>query len=261
MRLIYCGCRLVIFLGTASGVVGFEVEVVVCARCDLAVVRRTCRYGDLVAGVLEYGAVEVTGVGAFKYNLKADVEEILLEIGDMVVIGGAQDFCSILTRLCKRAGDFDDRIHGDDAGIGGEGARWLLGGSSVGFCMVLSVGASVVWSLGQGRRWAVDRAIGHRRRQRGSNGAGTSVGLLVGSIRRGLGRRLWSRTALGRQSGYRLETAWVERRQDVGRAIGRVYWLEPWSETEWVYWSEPRSRTASVDNNLLAYEEDCHGRR
>ena len=53
--------------------------------------------------------------------------------------------------------------------------------------MVLSFGAWFVRSLGRGRRRAVVWAIG--RRQRGSNGVGTSVGLSVGSIGRGLSWR------------------------------------------------------------------------
>ena len=40
-RLVSCACRPVLFLGTASGVVGLEVGFVVCARRDLAVVQCT----------------------------------------------------------------------------------------------------------------------------------------------------------------------------------------------------------------------------
>ena len=47
-RLVPCARRPVLFLGTASGVVIFDVGVVVCARRNLEVVRRTCRDGDLV---------------------------------------------------------------------------------------------------------------------------------------------------------------------------------------------------------------------
>ena len=115
-----------------SGIIGFEVGVVVCTRCNLAVVRRTFRHGNLVADVLEDGAKRVAGVGAFECNLKADVEEVLLESYNMVVVGIAQDFCSIVTPLRKEAGDFENGIHGDDAGVGGGGAWWLLGGALVG---------------------------------------------------------------------------------------------------------------------------------
>ena len=100
-RLVPCACCPVLFLGTASGVVGLEIGVGVRVRRDLAVVWRTRRDGDLVAGVLENGDGGVAGVGAFECDLKADVEEVLLEVEDMVVVGIAQDFCSIFARLCK----------------------------------------------------------------------------------------------------------------------------------------------------------------
>ena len=40
----------------------------------------------------------------------------------MVLIGSARDFFSIIARLRKEAGDFDDGSDDDDAGVGGEGA-------------------------------------------------------------------------------------------------------------------------------------------
>ena len=102
MRLIPCARLPVLFLGTASGVLDFEVGVVVCARCDLMVVRQTRRYGGLVAGVPRDGGGGVTGVSAFKCDLKADAQEFLLEIDNMVVVGSAQNFffdcCSPLRR-------------------------------------------------------------------------------------------------------------------------------------------------------------------
>ena len=152
-RLVPCAHRPVLFLVTVSGVVGLEVGVVVCARRNLAVVRRTHQYGNLVLGVLEDGAGGVAGgvagAGAFKCDLKADVEEVLLESDDMVVVWSAQAFCSIVARLCEEAGDLDNGSHGDDAGIEGEGARWLLGGASVRSSVGLSVRASVGLSLSQ----------------------------------------------------------------------------------------------------------------
>ena len=55
-RLAPCDCHTVLFLGMANGVVGFEIEFVFCARCDLAVVRSTRQDVNLVVGVLEDGA-------------------------------------------------------------------------------------------------------------------------------------------------------------------------------------------------------------
>ena len=74
-RMVPCARRTVLFLGTASGVVSFKVWVVVCKRCDPAVVRCTCRYGNLVVGVLEDSTGGVAGIGAFECDSKADVEE------------------------------------------------------------------------------------------------------------------------------------------------------------------------------------------
>ena len=50
----------------------------------------------------------------------------------MVVVGSAREFILIVLCLREEVGDFDDRSHGDDAGVGGEGVRWLMGGTSVG---------------------------------------------------------------------------------------------------------------------------------
>ena len=117
-RLVPCACRPVLFLGASSGVVSLEVGFVVHARRDLAVVRRTCRDGDLVAGILKDGTGGVSGVGTFECNLKADVDEILLEMDNIVVVRSARYFCSIAALLRKEAGDFNNRSHGDDAGVG-----------------------------------------------------------------------------------------------------------------------------------------------
>ena len=100
-----------------------EVGVVVCARRDLAVVWRIRRNGDLVAGVLEDGAGGVAGIGAFEGDLEADVEEVIFKRDDMAVVWCARDFRLIFASLCKEAVDLDDRIHGDDASVGGEGAQ------------------------------------------------------------------------------------------------------------------------------------------
>ena len=52
----------------------------------------------------------------------------------MVIVGCPRDFRAIFVRLREEARDFDDGSHGNGngAGVGGEGARWLLGGASVG---------------------------------------------------------------------------------------------------------------------------------
>ena len=72
--------------------------------------------------------------------------------------------------------------------------------------------------------------MGYQSETAGSIGVETSVGIFVVDSR-----------------VYRSEPDWV-------------YWLGPLSETSWVYRSEPRSRTASMENKLLAYEEEHHGR-
>ena len=113
----------------------------------------------MLAGVLENGAVGVAGAGAFECDLDADVEEVLLERDDMVVFGSACDFCLIVAQLREESGDFNDGSHGDDAGVGGEGSRWLLGGASVGDSEGLLVGASVGQRLGQERRQDVSRDL------------------------------------------------------------------------------------------------------
>ena len=78
----------------------------------------------------------------------------------------------IFARLRKETGDLDDKRRGDGTGIRGDGARWLLGGASVGVAVedraVLSVvvripgrsngvangvRTSVVQSRGRKRRW------------------------------------------------------------------------------------------------------------
>ena len=97
----------------------------------------------------------------------------------MLVVGSAQDFCSIVARLREEAGDFNGGSNGDDAGVGGEAARRLLGGSSVGVRVVLSVWILVGWSLGRERRRDVGRDIGQR--QSGLNGSGASVGNSMGT--------------------------------------------------------------------------------
>ena len=53
----------------------------------MAVVRCSCQEIELVAGVIEDGDGGVADVGAFKCDLKADVEEVLLESENMVVVG------------------------------------------------------------------------------------------------------------------------------------------------------------------------------
>ena len=100
----------------------------------------------------------------------------------MVVVGSAQGFISIVARLRKEAGDFDGGSNGDDAGVGGEVARWLLGGALVGASMGLLVGALVGQRLGREQHRDVGQAIG--RRQRGSIGQRQRW-----SICRGLERR------------------------------------------------------------------------
>ena len=146
-RLVPCARRPGLFLGMEIKVLGLEVGVVILARSDLAVVRRTRQDGNLVmrGSLLEFGGVAV--VGAFKCDLKADVEEALLKFDNMVVVGSARDFCLIVARLREEAGDFDGGRHGDDAGVGGEGARCLLGRASFGSSVGLSVGALVGQSL------------------------------------------------------------------------------------------------------------------
>ena len=144
------------------------------------------------------------------------------------------------------------------------------------------VGTSVVRSCGCKRHWDIgrfllDTALVETSSQTASwpwsvgdaeaNGVRMSVTAWV-DRRRGVG---WS--ALGRRSGWRalvkhctgtsigfcLAIAWIERRRDVGLAIG---WRQRcgsigsgiwWSETAWVSWLEPR-QTASVENKFLAYE-------
>ena len=152
MRLVTCDRYPIFFLGTASGVIVLEVRFVFCARRDLVVVRSIHSYGNLLAGVLEDGAGGVAGIGAFKGDLEADIEEVLFKRDNMFIVGCAHDFCLIFARLSKDAGDFDGGSHGDDAGVRGEGARWLLRGSSVGASVGdragLLVGASVSRILG-----------------------------------------------------------------------------------------------------------------
>ena len=87
VRLVPCACRPILFLGTARGVVFLEVEVVVRACRNLAVVGRICRNSDPVAGTLVDGAGGVAGIGAFKIDLEAYVKEVLLELNGMVVVG------------------------------------------------------------------------------------------------------------------------------------------------------------------------------
>ena len=72
-------------------------------------------------------------------------------------------------RLSRASGDFDDGSHGDDAGVGGEGSLWLLGGASV--------GASVGDSEGLLFRDSVGCGLGRERRQDfGRSLVGGSVG-------------------------------------------------------------------------------------
>ena len=94
----------------------------------------------MVAGVLEDGSGGVAGVSAFECNLNAGFEEVLLELDNMVVVGSAQDFCSVVAHLREEAGDFDNGIHCDDAGVWGERARWLMVGASIGASMMMHVG-------------------------------------------------------------------------------------------------------------------------
>ena len=88
----------------------------------------------------------------------------------------------VVARLHEEAGDFEDRSHGDDIGVGGEVSRWLLGGALVGASMGLLVGALVGQRLGREQHRDVGQAIG--RRQRGSIGQRQRW-----SICRGLERR------------------------------------------------------------------------
>ena len=112
-----------LFLGTACRVVSLEVGVIVCACRDLAVVCRIRCEGDPLAGILKDGTGGVAGIGAFKGDLEADVEEVLFERDNTVVVWCACYFREIVARLREEAGDFDDRSHGDGAGVGGEGVR------------------------------------------------------------------------------------------------------------------------------------------
>ena len=84
--------------------------------------------------------------------MKADVEEVLLEFDNMVVVWSARDSFSVVACLHKEAGGFDDRIHGDNAGVGREGARWLMDGALVRASVSLLIGALVGRSLAQERR-------------------------------------------------------------------------------------------------------------
>ena len=63
----------------------------------------------------------------------------------------------IVARIREKAGDFDGGSNGNDAGVGGEGARWLLGGASVGSavrdCAGLLFVYLVVWRLGIELHW------------------------------------------------------------------------------------------------------------
>ena len=127
--MVPCARCPIFFLDTARGVVCLEVGVVVCACHDLSFVWRICRDGDPVAGILEDGAGGVAGIGAFEGDFEADVEEVLFERKYMVVVWCACDFRAIVARLHEEAGDFDYGSHSNDASVGGEGYRWLLGGA------------------------------------------------------------------------------------------------------------------------------------
>ena len=172
--------------------------------------------------------------------MEEDVEEVLLESYNIFIVGCARNFRSIVTRLQEEAGNSDNKSHGDDDGVWGERALWLLGGASVeasvGDSKGLSVEASVGRSLGRERRWDVGRFI--------LVAAGRSLGQNLGrrqcgSIGRGLG---WSEpqiiTASVRRSFFLSETAWVARRRDVGQralienGVGTSVGL--WSATVWV---------------------------
>ena len=163
---------------------------------DLAVVWRIFRNVEPLAGVLEDGAGGVAGIGAFEGDLEGDVEEVLFERNNMVVVWCACNFCAIVARLREEAGDFDDGSHGNGAGVGGEGARWLLGGASVeaavGDHAVLLVVDSVVRRPGIERRWDLGRSHRSRTQSVGAldaNGVGTSVGFGLGRLETRLVKR------------------------------------------------------------------------
>ena len=114
----------------------------------------------------------------------------------MFAIWCANDFRSIVARFRKEVGDFDDGSHGNDTGVGGEGARWLLGGASVeaavGDHAVLLVVDSVVRRPGIERRWDLGRSHRSRTQSVGAldaNGVGTSVGFGLGRLETRLVKR------------------------------------------------------------------------
>ena len=145
------------FLGMTRRVFCLEVGVVVCTCFNLVVVWCICCDRDPVSGILEDGNGGVAGIGAFEGYLEADVEEVLFERDDMAVFWCACKFRVIVADLREEAGDFDDGCHGDYTGVGGEGARWFLGGASVGVAVRGHAGLSVpglaVQRLGSECRW------------------------------------------------------------------------------------------------------------
>ena len=82
----------------------------------------------------------------------------------MFAIWCANDFRSIVARFRKEVGDFDDGSHGNDTGVGGEGARWLLGGALVGDFVRDLAGLSVVALVGRrlGNKGRLELGRSHR---------------------------------------------------------------------------------------------------
>ena len=194
-----------------------EVWVVVHACRDLAVAGSIRRDSDLVAGVLEDGAGGVAGIGAFKGNLEADFEEVLFERDYMVVVRCPCDFHVIVARLREEAGNLDDVIHGNGAGIEGDGSLWLLGGALVGVAVgERAVISGVVQRPGSERRWDLGRS-----HQLGTKSVGAADVYVVGpSVGFGLSR-----------SETRLVKWRCERRQNLGRS-------EPQTQTVLGFWQQ-----------------------
>ena len=115
--------------------------------------------------------------------MEADVEEVRFKRDDMVVFWCARNVRSIVARLHKEAGDFDNGSHGNDAGVGGEGYRWLLVRASVRALVGDRAGVLVVAS--------VSRRLGSEK-NRSVAPVGTSFGQSLGRKRLWDGReRFW----------------------------------------------------------------------
>ena len=138
----------------------------------------------------------------------------------MVIVGCACNFRVIVAHLRKEAGDFDNGSHGDGAGVGVEGSRWLLVGASVGAAVgdraVLSVVDLVVWRPESKRRQ--DIGWSHRL---GNQSVGASEAHDIGTWV-GFGQD-WSETRL------------VKRRCKRCRDLS---WSKPQTQTASGYWRQ-----------------------